>query len=130
MDIVFCSLSDRPVFSTPMFQHLEEYCVKNNYKCVLEYKSLCDERAPAWSKIPLLQREMKKNQDIPYIVWIDDDIIITNKNVRFEDLIKPYDFKNILLSEEIYPTIVLYVNDNCEFLKIYKFYAKKKIEKM
>lgn len=103
MDIVFCSLSDRPVFSTPMFQHLEEYCVKNNYKCVLEYKSLCDERAPSWSKIPLLQREMKKNQDIPYIVWIDDDIIITNKNVRFEDLIKPYDFKNILLSEEIYP---------------------------
>lgn len=103
MDILFCSLSDRPVFSTPMFQHLEEYCVKNNYKCVLEYKSLCDDRAPAWSKILLLQRVMKNNPDIPYIVWVDDDIIITNKNVRFEDLIKPYDFKNILLSEEIYP---------------------------
>ena len=120
MNILFCSLSDRPVFSTPMFQHLEEYCVKNNYKYVLEYKSLCDERAPSWSKIPLLQREMKNNPDIPLVVWVDDDIIITNKNVRFEDLIKPYDFKNILLSREIIPpfnTGIIVCKNNDETFK-------------
>jgi len=107
MKLLFCSLSDRPFLSAPMFQHLEEYCSKHNYKCVLEDKVLDRERAPAWSKIKLLQREMKNNPDIPLIVWIDDDIIITNKDIKFEELISSYPFmntnKNILISREIYP---------------------------
>ena len=100
--ILFCSLSDRLDFSKPMFDHLEEYCNKHNYQCVLEDKILDDSRAPAWSKIKLLQREMKSNPDIPLIVWIDDDILITNKQIKFEQLIERYPFDNILISEEVY----------------------------
>ena len=91
MKILFCSLSDRPIFSKIIFEHLQSYCNKHNYKCVLEDKSLCNERAPAWSKILLLQREMKNNPDYDYIVWIDDDILITNKDKKFEDFIHEYD---------------------------------------
>jgi len=101
-NILFCSLSDRAELSKPMFDKLKEYCNINNYKCVLEDKVLDSSRAPSWSKIKLLQREMQNNRDIDYIVWIDDDIIITNKNIKFEDLIKDYPFNNILISAEVY----------------------------
>ena len=33
---------------------------------------------------------------------MDDDIIITNKDIKFEELIKPYPFEHILISMEVY----------------------------
>ena len=99
--ILFCSLSDRPILSKPMFDKLQRYCDRHNYKCVLENKSLDESRAPAWSKIRLLQREMKNNPYYDLIVWIDDDILITREDVKFEDLIKPYSFDNILVSQDV-----------------------------
>ena len=101
MRILFCSLSDRPILSKPMFDKLQEYCNRHNYKCVLENKSLDESRAPAWSKIRLLQREMKANPYYDLIVWIDDDILITRQDIKFDELIKPYPFENILVSEDV-----------------------------
>ena len=102
--ILFCSLSDRQMeFSLPMLNYLENYCDKHGYKCVIEDKSLDESRSQAWSKIKLLQREMTNNPDYDLVVWYDDDILITNPELKFEELIKDYDFKNILLSEEVHP---------------------------
>ena len=105
MKILFCSLSDRPVLSKPMFDKLQQYCDRHNYKCVLENKSLDESRAPAWSKIRLLQREIKANPDYDWIVWIDDDILITREDIKFEDLLRPYKFvnckQNVLVSEDV-----------------------------
>lgn len=100
MKILFCSLSDRPKLSKPIFEKLKEYCTFHNYKCVIEEKSLDDSRAPAWSKILLLQREMKRNPDYDYIIWIDDDILITNKCKKFEDFIQKYD-SDIFVSADV-----------------------------
>ena len=104
MKLLFCSLSDRPELSAPMFEKLKEYCSYHNYKCVLEDKVLDDSRAPAWSKILLLQREMKSNEDYDYIIWIDDDILITDKNKKFEEFIEKYssaqDAHDIFVSED------------------------------
>ncbi len=102
--ILICSLSDRDYFSAPMFQRFKSYCKKWNYKCVLETKSLDTNRAPPWSKILLLKREMKLNPDIPFIVWIDDDIIITNHEIELLKIIEEYmEDNNIILSEEVVP---------------------------
>jgi len=101
MKILFCSLSDRPILSKPMFDKLQEYCNRHKYKCVLENKSLDESRSPAWSKIRLLQREMKANPDYDMIVWIDDDILITRQDIKFDELIKPYPFENILVSQDV-----------------------------
>jgi hypothetical protein len=101
---LFCSLSDRPLLSEPIFETLKNYCNKWNYKCVIEREVLDDSRAPAWSKIKLLQREMKNNPLIPYIVWIDDDILITNDKIDFSQLIKEYPFQEntgVLVSEDV-----------------------------
>ena len=99
--VLICSLSDRPVLSKPMFDQLEEYCNLHKYKCVLETELLTRSRAPSWSKILLLQREMKNNPDIDLIVWIDDDILITNKIIKIEELIENYEFNKILVSEDV-----------------------------
>ncbi len=99
--LLFCSLSDRPILSGPMFKNLKQYCDRHNYKCVLEDDVLTTDRAPSWSKILLLQREMKNNPDIDILVWIDDDILLTRQDVRFEDLIEPYPFENVLVSADV-----------------------------
>ncbi len=47
---------------------------------------------------------MKLNPDIPFIVWIDDDIIITNHEIELLKIIEEYiEDNNIILSEEVVP---------------------------
>lgn len=99
--LLFCSLSDRPILSEPMFKSLKEYCDRHDYKCVLENNTLTNERYPSWSKILLLQREMKANPNIDTLVWIDDDILITRQDIRFEELIKNYPFEHVLVSADV-----------------------------
>lgn len=102
MNVMFVSLSDRPELSEKIYEQLEKYCLYHNYDFVIEKSSLDTSRAAPWSKILLLKRELKNNPNRDIVVWIDDDILITNHQLRFEDLIKPYDFENILLSEEVH----------------------------
>lgn len=103
MNVLFCSLSDRPKLSDKIYEKLEEYCLYHNYDLVIEKESLDKSRAPPWSKILLLIRELKNNPKKDLIVWIDDDILITNKQLKFHEIIQEYSFENILLSEEIIP---------------------------
>ena len=123
MKILFCSLSNRPEFSQPIYDKLKEYCSYHNYKCVLEDKVLDDSRAPAWSKILLLQREMKSNEDYDYIIWIDDDILITDKNKKFEEFIEKYSCgQDIFVSADAHPsypmnTGIIVCKNNKETLK-------------
>lgn len=98
INLLFCSLSDRPELSEVHFNHLQDYCNKHNYKCVLENKSLDQSRHQSWSKIILLKREMEKNKDIDYAIWIDDDILITDKDKKFEDFIDPNE--NVSVSQD------------------------------
>jgi len=103
-DYLFCSLSNRPILSEPMFNMLQIYCDKWKHKCVLEKEVLDNSRAPSWSKIKLLQREMKNNPLIPYLVWVDDDILLTNHKTDFSELIKDYPFaenSGVLVSEDV-----------------------------
>lgn len=97
MRVLFCSLSDRPEFSDKIYQSNQEYFDRYNIDFIIEKKRLTFERCPAWSKILLLQRELEKDYD--YVVWIDDDILITNHKIDFREIIKMYDFENILIDD-------------------------------
>lgn len=97
MKVLFCSLSDRPEFSHKIYESNREYFNKFNLDFIIEKKVLTLERHPAWSKILLLQRELEKDYD--YVVWIDDDILITNHTINFKDIINRYDFENILIDD-------------------------------
>jgi len=98
--VLLCSLSDRPTFSGPMFLQMKKYCDKHGYKCVLENNVLCSDRAQSWSKILLLQREMKNNPDVEILVWVDDDIILTNHERKIEDIVSENPFSSIMVSDE------------------------------
>lgn len=100
MNILFCSLSDRPDFSDKIFEHNTEYFKRHNYRFVIEKKSLCNDRHPSWSKLLLVMREMKNNPSYDYIVWIDDDILIMDKEKCFEDFIIQYPFENFLVCSD------------------------------
>lgn len=97
MKVLFCSLSDRPNFSQPIFEGNQRYYDKYNFDFFYEEKVLTSERHPAWSKILLLERELEKDYD--YVVWIDDDIIIMNYDIDFRDIIRRYEPENIMVDD-------------------------------
>ncbi len=97
MKVLFCSLSDRPNFSQPIFEANKRYYDKYNFDFFYEEKVLTSERHPAWSKILLLERELEKDYD--YVVWIDDDIIIMNYDIDFRDIIRRYEPENIMVDD-------------------------------
>jgi len=97
--ILFCSLSDRPEFSQPIFESNKKYCDKYNFDFIYEDKVLDNTRHPAWSKILLLERELQKYYD--YVIWIDDDILIMNYNIDFRDIIDKYKPENIMIDDNL-----------------------------
>ena len=74
------SNSDRPVLSSRIYEHLRAYCASHGYALHLGDKNECPDRHISWSKIPLLLDAIEQNQH-DYYVWIDDDILITDKNI-------------------------------------------------
>ncbi len=102
--ILFVSISDRPVLNSLTHARLRAYCQLHGYHSCTVEQTLCAERHIAWSKIPLLERLMQTNDPTfqhDLYVWIDDDIYITDMECRFEDLLSPYSFEHILMSQDL-----------------------------
>ena len=76
--IAICSLSDRPQYTKYSWKVMEDYCSKHGYDFVSENKSLSPDRHPSWSKLILMERAFDSGYDI--VIWIDDDIIITERS--------------------------------------------------
>lgn len=86
MKICICSLSDRPWLYDLTIPNLKKYSEK--YNCDFEFcdHSLDTDRATAWSKLLLVKRLLKSDK-YDYVVWIDDDILITDFNKDIRDFI-------------------------------------------
>lgn len=118
----FCivSLSDRPQLSNKTFQIFESYTKKHNYQLSLHTSSLCDDRHPSWSKIPAIQMALD-NKDIDFIVWMDDDLVITDDNISLTHFIDLYDFRKskamIMVSSDIPTEPSTSMNCGMMFLK-------------
>lgn len=97
MKLLFCSLSDRPILSQTIFESNQKYFDKYNFDFIYETKILTTQRHPAWSKILLLQRCLENDYD--YIIWIDDDILITNYTIDFRDIINNYKPESIMVDD-------------------------------
>lgn len=91
------SLSDRPHLSDKFYKSNAEYFKRYDIDFLYEKTLLTEERHPSWNKILLLQRELKKDYD--YVVWMDDDILITNHTIDLNDIIAKYEFDNILIDD-------------------------------
>jgi hypothetical protein len=92
----FCivSVSDRPDLYTKTFPLMQSYCKKHSYNLHLHTSVLDKDRHPSWSKIPALSLALQENA-FDYIVWMDDDIVITNPDIPLSHFVDKYNFRKI-----------------------------------
>jgi hypothetical protein len=88
MAVALCSLSDRPKYTKYSWKSMEDYCRKHDYDFVTEKSSLDTDRHTAWSKILLMDQTFDKGYDV--VIWIDDDIMITEPDVPVSDVFKEF----------------------------------------
>lgn len=88
LNIAICSLSDRPDLCNISWKVLSDYCENHNYEFYISSKIIDKSRHPSWSKILLIDEVLNRQHDM--IVWIDDDIIITEPQISLEKLLADF----------------------------------------
>jgi|SaaInlStandDraft_5_1057022.scaffolds.fasta_scaffold00977_18 hypothetical protein len=73
-------------YEEPLFIK-RDYCKYHNYNFIIKLFNKCN----GWEKILVLKEELKKYD---YIFMSDTDVIITNRDIRIEDIIYKYYKKN------------------------------------
>lgn len=128
MKIALCTIHTPNFASFAKYttMNFRSYCNIHGYDFI-ECKEILDpNREPQWSKIKLIQKYLDKYE---WIMWIDSDAAITNKNIRIESLIDPkYDI--ILSKEDVCNHIIntgTFIVKNSEWSKSFleKWYAQE-----
>jgi len=99
MKVCICSLSDRPLLYEKTYPIINEYCCKWKHQFVPHYELLDNNRHPSWSKMILCKKLLQTNL-YDYVVWIDDDIVLTNMDKNIVDIIKQTNDKPITIQKE------------------------------
>lgn len=82
-------------------QTMIDYCSNHNYTFHVEKEQLLPDLPAHWTKLALLLR-LSRERDCDYIVWLDADIMITNQNIKIENIIEEHMHgKDFLLSRDI-----------------------------
>lgn len=77
----------------------KDYCKHNNYNFIIRILNECS----GWDKLLILRKEIEKYD---YIFCSDADVVITNRDIRIEDIIhKYYNDNNIFYITEDYNSI-------------------------
>ncbi len=73
------------------FKSKEQYAAKHNYTYIQGGNEWWDRSRPiAWSKIPFLLSELRKNCDKNCVIWLSDaDVLLTNMELSVESHILP-----------------------------------------
>lgn len=77
---------------------LKSYCEQNQYLFQIDKIPIDFERPYAWYKIKMILDNMG-DKNISYLLWMDADSVIINKNFKIESLIK--DKKYLYISKDI-----------------------------
>jgi len=90
--ICIVSVSDRPDLFNRTFRLMHSYAQKHGYAIELHTQILDPSRHPSWSKIPALKLSLSNNT-YDYVVWMDDDIVITNPDISLAHFIDKHNFR-------------------------------------
>ena len=99
MKVCICSLSNRPILYEKTFTIMERYCKKWGHHFFPYYELLATDRHPAWGKIALCKK-LLETQLFDYVIWIDDDIVLTNMEKNIVDFINETNDKCISIQKE------------------------------
>jgi len=118
----FCivSVSDRPSLYVNTFSLMQKYAQKHTYSLQLHTQILDKDRHPSWSKIPALKFALQ-NTSFDYVVWMDDDIVITNPDISLSHFVDKYNFRkakaSLLVSADMPNEPSTFMNCGILFLK-------------
>lgn len=102
--ICFVTLStpNRASFAEQVESNQVAYAQRHGYDYFKSDKALCSERPEEWSKIIALSQAMEQTTT-EWLLWIDDDIVITNPSISLGTLIEKYGVgKNIIIAHDAY----------------------------
>ncbi len=86
-----CSLSNRHQVYDISWKNISDYCKIHGYQFVCKTTVFTQDRHPSWSKIPLLQDLILQNvATTNIVVWMDDDMMITNPTMDLKTLLLPF----------------------------------------
>lgn len=111
------------------FPIIKKYCNLHNYSYEFYHDNIEYIYKPHWNKILYGIKLLEKKLDVEYFIWVDHDIIIKNFNIKIDELIERYNFKNnnanFMMSEDpiskinFNTGIVIFKNNN-DSLNIFK----------
>jgi hypothetical protein len=80
------SLSDREDLYGLTFPVMRRYCEQHGYVCELHTQVEDFGRAPQWNKLKLMERALEATSPAAaeYVLWLDDDILLTALDVPIE----------------------------------------------
>jgi len=116
--MVTVSTSNRIVFSKYTINSFKKYAQRWNYDFYHHSLKLDSSRPAAWSKIRAVL-DLLKDDRYEWVVWFDDDIFITNPEIKLEELIEKYG-KNvdlILSSHKVNPSLCNDINSGLFLVK-------------
>ncbi len=87
---------DRQAFASVTKEYLKKYAARHKYDFFYYDDIINPTWHPVWDKISALQRHMNSTK-YDWIVWFDDDILITNFTIKLENIIVQYGNKKSIL---------------------------------
>ena len=112
--MVTLSTADRKPLADIVERNQRRYAKKHHYGYT-KYTEILDTSRPAeWSKILALQDTMNKVK-VPWLLWIDDDILITNPDISLESIVSQYGSRPTTFVPS--PTIDLIITRDAHYLE-------------
>lgn len=97
--IITLSTPNRASFASMAQTALKQYADRWGYSVATYTEKLALDRPEEWSKIVALQKHLKNSGE--WLVWIDDDIVITNPDIPLTSFIQNQDKDTwLILSED------------------------------
>ncbi len=80
------------------------YCNRYGYDFVCQEGSIDKSRYPTWSKVKLVENLLNEieggGNKYDWVMWIDSDAVITNKNIKIEEIIGSYGDLDFIVAKE------------------------------
>ena len=117
--LISLSVGSGRKFAEASKQRLQQYADIHGY--TLEYfnKNIDKNYGPMWQKVLAVKEVLNKNI-YDYVVWIDDDIYITNTSFKIEDFINLTNKPIIMSRDRFINDVDLYINSGIYILKTNK----------
>jgi hypothetical protein len=95
----------------------ESYCKKHNYDFKY-HKGRLSDRHPGWDKI-LYIKEIMSTNEYDYVVWVDNDAYITNKEIRFDFICNENPSKKLMIASEDTNRGITSLNPNLDYNQLH-----------